>query len=313
MTIRLPPLDLLPGFEAAARWLSFTHAAEELHLTQSAVSRQIKALEEQLGVALFHRRHRALELTEAGHQLYPVVAQAIASLRAAAERLQAQGRRRLLSVTTTNSFAALWLIPRLAGFARAHPEVDVRIAADMRIQDLDRDGIDVAVRYCPRELAGPLGLKLFGESVTPVCSPELPAGRGRPLVTPSDLRHHVLLRLPEEEVRLPWLAWSTWLELAGVPDLVAAGHLTLSNYEQIIPAAIAGHGVALGRMPLLRAHLARGELIAPFERAVETTRAYYVIPSGRSTGRPEAARFVDWIRGEARRAARPGSRRTSRG
>src|SRR2546422_1260543 len=147
----LPGLDLLVGFEAAARHLSFTKAGAELYRTQSAVSRQINELEDQLGVAVFQRRHRALALTEPGHQLYAAAAQVLATMRTATERLRRQsGRRRPLSVTTTNSFAALWLIPRLAGFTRAHPGVDVRITAETRVQDLERDGLDLAIRHGPR-------------------------------------------------------------------------------------------------------------------------------------------------------------------
>src|SRR5687768_4272427 len=152
----LPALDLLVGFEAAARHLSFTKAGEELYLTQSAVSRQIKELEDQLGVPLFQRRHRALALTESGQQLYAAAAQVLATMRATTERLRAQaGRRRPLGVTTTHSFAALWLIPRLAGFTRDHPGIDVRITADTRVQDLERDGLDIALRHGPAALAGP--------------------------------------------------------------------------------------------------------------------------------------------------------------
>src|SRR5258708_21159252 len=152
----LPALDLLVGFESAARHLSFTQAGEELFLTQSAVSRQIKDLEEQLGAPLFERRHRALSLTEAGQQFYVSAAQVLATMRSAAERLRAHsGRRRPLSVTTTHSFAALWLIPRLAGFTRSHPGIDVRITADIRVQDLERDGRDIAILHSPPSLARP--------------------------------------------------------------------------------------------------------------------------------------------------------------
>src|SRR5262245_44842377 len=163
----MPALDLLVGFEAAARHLSFTKAGEELYLTQSAVSRQIKDLEEQLGVELFQRRHRALSLTEAGQQFYAASAQVLATMRTATERLRVQAGRKTLSVTTTSSFAALWLVPRLAGFTRAHPGVNVRITADARVQDLERDGLDVAIRHGPASLAGPGATRLFGERVFP--------------------------------------------------------------------------------------------------------------------------------------------------
>src|SRR6266403_148318 len=210
----LPGLDLLVGFEAAARHLSFTKAGAELYRTQSAVSRQIKELEDQLGVALFQRRHRALALT------------------------------------TTNSFAALWLIPRLAGFTRAHPGVDVRITAETRVQDLERDGLDLAIRHGPPSLAGPNAVRLFGERVFPVCSPKLL--KANPLREPSDLKNHTLLQYDDPDARHPWLHWKTWLEVAGVPDLRPAGTLSLSGFEQIIPAAVAAHGVALGRSPLVK-------------------------------------------------------------
>src|SRR5438132_6986762 len=169
----IPSLDLLQGFEAAARHLSFTKAGAELFLTQSAVSRQIKELEDQLGLPLFHRRHRALVLTEAGQQFYAAAAQVLTTMRNATNRLKAQSGRRPLSVTTTHSFAALWLIPRLAGFTRTHPGVDVRITADTRGQDRDRDGLDVAIRHGPPSLAGRHAVRLFGERVLPVCSPKL--------------------------------------------------------------------------------------------------------------------------------------------
>src|SRR5258706_11471739 len=201
---RLPALDLLVGFESAARHLSFTKAGEELYLTQSAVSRQIKELEDQLGLPLFQRRHRALSLTDAGQQFYAVAAQVITTMRAATERLRAQaGKRRPLTVTTTNSFASLWLIPRLAGFTREHPEVDVRITAETRVQDLERDGLDVALRHGPASLAGPKAMRLFGERGFPVCSPK--ALKKLPLKKPEDLKNHVLLRDHDPSGRHPWL------------------------------------------------------------------------------------------------------------
>lgn len=296
----LPPLDLLVGFEAAARQLSFTKAAEELHLTQSAVSRQIKALEAHLGLALFERRHRALALTEAGQQFYAASAQILTTMRATTDRLRSQaGRGRPLSVTTTHSFAALWLIPRLAGFTSAHPGVDVRIIADTRIQDLEREALDVAIRYCPPELAGAGALRLFGERVFPVCSPALARGPRHPLREPADLRHHVLLRIDDPEGRYPWLSWQAWLEVVGLGGLRPAGSVILSAYEQSIPAALAGQGVALGRSPLIRALLAAGSLVAPFKRAAESTRAYFAIPSSAAAARPEAIDFLGWLRAEA--------------
>jgi len=294
----LPSLDLLRGFEAAARHLSFTKAGEELFLTQSAVSRQMKELEEQLGVPLFQRRHRALALTDAGQQFYAAAAQVIATMRAATERLRSQsGRRRPLSVTTTHSFASLWLIPRLAGFTKDHPEVDVRITAETRVQDLERDGLDVALRHGPASLAGPNAVRLMGERVFPVCSPKLL--RKRPIEKPADLKNHILLQYDDPDARHPWLHWKTWLEVERIADLRPAGTLSFSGYEQIIPAAVAGHGVALGRTPLVKDLIAAGELVAPFKSSADPARSYFAIVSRNAAERPEVAAFVAWLKAEA--------------
>jgi LysR family transcriptional regulator, glycine cleavage system transcriptional activator len=295
----LPALDLLLGFEAAARHLSFTRAGEELFLTQSAVSRQIKELEEQLGVELFQRRHRALALTEAGKSFYASAAQVLTTMRAATDQLRAQAGKKGLSVTTTNSFAALWLIPRLAGFTRTHPGIDVRIMADTRVQDLDRDGLDLAIRHGPASLAGSNAVRLMGERVFPVCSPRLLKDKSRPLREPQDLRHHCLLQYDDPEGRHPWLHWKTWLEVERIADLRPAGTLSFSGYEQIIPAAIAGHGVALGRSPLVKNLVASGELVAPFKSSADPARAYYAVVSKSAGGRPEVSEFVDWLKQEA--------------
>lgn len=293
----LPSLDLLQGFEAAARHLSFTKAGEELFITQSAISRQIKELEDQLGVELFHRRHRALALTEAGQQFYAAAAQVLTTMRTATSRLKAQSGKRPLAVTTTASFAALWLIPRLAGFRRTHPEVDVRITADTRVQDLERDGLDLAIRHGPASLAGPNAIRLFGEKVFPVCSPKLL--KKIPLREPADLKNHTLLQYDDPDARHPWLHWKTWLEVARIADLRPAGTLTFSGYEQIIPAAVAGHGVALGRTPLVKDLLASKELVAPFKSSADPARAYFAIISKNAAGRPEVDDFVAWLREES--------------
>ena len=301
---RLPSLDLLKGFEAAARLLSFTQAGAELYLTQSAVSRQILELENQLGVQLFQRKHRALALTEAGQALYAAAAQVLATMRGVTDRLRAVRGRRTLAVTTTQSFASLWLIPRLAGFTRAHPEVDVRISAETRVLDLERDGLDLAIRHGPPSLAGPNAIRLFGERVFPVCSPTLMKDPRRPLREPADLRRHVLLQYDDPDGRHPWMHWKTWLEIERLTDLRPAGNIVLSGYDQIIPAAIAGHGVALGRSPLVREAIAAGELVAPFKRSADPARAYFAVLARDAGGRPEVAAFLAWLREEATKEPR---------
>ena len=301
---RLPSLDLLKGFEAAARLLSFTRAGDELFLSQSAVSRQIQELEDQLGVRLFERRHRALELTEAGQAMYAASAQVLATMRAVTGKLRAGRGRQTLAVTTTQSFASLWLIPRLAGFTRMHPELDVRISAETRVLDLERDGLDLAIRHGPATLAGGDGIRLFGERVFPVCSPKLMKDPDRPLLEPADLRHHVLLQYDDPDGRHPWMHWKTWLEIERLTDLRPAGSLSFSGYDQIIPACIAGHGVALGRSPLVRKMITAGDLVAPFKRTADPARAYYAVVSKNSAGRPEVADFVNWLREESKKEPR---------
>ena len=298
---RLPSLDLLRAFESAARLLSFTKAGEELHLSQSAVSRQIQELEDQLGVKLFQRLHRALSLTEAGQALYAASAQVLATMRAVTDRLRAtRTTRRTLAVTTTQAFASLWLIPRLAGFTRTHEDLDVRISAETRVLDLERDGLDLAIRHGPAKMVGRNAVRLFGERMFPVCSPKLHKDPKPPLREPQDLRHHILLQYDDPDGRHPWLHWRTWLEVERLADLRPAGNLVFSGYDQIIPAAIEGHGVALGRSPLVEKAMAAGELVAPFKRTADPERAYYAVVSKNSVDRPEVADFIAWLRSESK-------------
>ena len=297
---RLPSLDLLRGFESAARHLSITKAAEELHITQSAMSRQIKELEAQLGAALFERRHRAIGLSRAGRLLLPVATQVMGLVRKASDDVRELSGTRTLFVSTTPAFASLWLIPRLGSFARSHQGLDVRISADTRLLDLDREGIDVAIRYCPPELAGAGAVRMGGENVFPVCSPKLLRLRGRPLVEPMDLRRHTLLHVDDPDGRWPWMSWKTWLEVAGVPDLRSAAALRFSGYEQVIPAAIAGNGIALGRSPLVDALIKSGELVALFKRIAVTERGYWIVTSPDATSRSYVKDFVEWLRRSTR-------------
>jgi len=187
------PLDFFRGFEAAARHLSFTKAAEELYVTQSAISRQIRALEERLGVQLFVRGSRNLALTEAGQQMYRAADTALRTLREAADRIAPGAMQKMVTVTSSMAFCSLWLIPRLSAFRKVRPGVDVRVSANSQILDLDRDRIDLAIRYCPVQAAPSSAIRMFGEEIVPVCSPLLLKDPGRPLKSPADLRHHTLL------------------------------------------------------------------------------------------------------------------------
>ena len=292
----LPSLDLLKGFEAAARNLSFTKAAAELFVTQSAVSRQVKALEDQLGVALFRRRHRELRLTEEGQTLYKTASDALRLLRDVAGKLGARSAG-MLTVTTSVSFAALWLVPRLNDFRRAHPGIDMRLAATNEIQDLDREGIDVAIRYCTPKAAGEGAVRLFGEMVFPVCSESALAGRK--LKVPQDLTGHVLLHYDDPERRYPWLSWDVWFELTQTQDVKPSGTLRFSHYDQLIQAAIGGQGIALGRTRFVDKWVKLGKLILPFGkrymRSPADSRAYFIVFPRRAGARPEAAEFSRWL------------------
>jgi DNA-binding transcriptional LysR family regulator len=175
----------------------------------------------------------------------------------------------------------------------------VRITADTRVQDLERDGLDLAIRHGPASLAGSHAIRLFGERVFPVCSPGLLAAN--PLRKPADLVRHVLLQYDDPDGRHPWLHWKSWLEVAGIPELRPVRTLSFSGYEQIIPAAVAGHGVALGRTPLVQDLLTSGELVAPFQSSANPARAYFVVVSQTAASRPEVAGFVAWLRQEAAR------------
>jgi LysR family transcriptional regulator, glycine cleavage system transcriptional activator len=285
----VPPLDPLLAFEAAARNLSFTKAASELFLTQSAVSRQIQQLEEHLGLKLFERRARTLLLTENGQLFYRATQDALQKLHDSARRLRGTTTMNAVVVSTTPGFASLWLIPHLAGFTRAHAHVDVRISAtNEMIEDLERAHVDVAVRYVPEgSVTG--GRLLFGETVFPVCNPEL----ARKLVTPDDLHQHVLLYL--EHPRAAWLDWELWFHALGLRDFEPLGKLHFSHYDQLIQAAIDGHGVALGRHPLLRQILREGKLVAPFENKVASSRAYYVVESPAAKAKAPVREFADWL------------------
>jgi len=297
----LPPLDLLRGFEAAARHLSFTRAAAELFLTQSAVSRQIQALETFVGVPLFERRHKSLALTDQGQAYYRGVAQALAELREATRKLREARQGHVLTVTTTVSFAALWLVPRLARFRKDHPRVDVRIMATHEVVDLEREGVDVAIRDCPvgREPAG--SVFLVGEHLAAMCSPEYAKEArksGLPLKRPEDLKHHVLLYLHDAQRRWPWLTWAAWFEAMGVEDPTPAGALTFDQYDQVVHAALHGQGVALGRMTLTGQHIRARRLIPLFGRQQQLARAYHAVLARDARDQPEARQFVEWVRSE---------------
>ncbi|MEP6677830.1 MAG: LysR substrate-binding domain-containing protein, partial [Betaproteobacteria bacterium] len=262
---------------------------------------QIKALEEGLGVALFERRHRSLALTPAGAAFHRAAGDALASIAAAADVVRGRVAPRGVTLSTTVSFASLWIIPRLSRFRAEHPEVEVYVSADDRVVDIARGDVDVAIRYLPDANAPASAQRLFGERMMPVASPRLIGRRSTPLARPADLARHVLLHLDDPEGRVPWLDWSSWLASNGAPGLKPAGTLRFTLYDQVIQAAVGGQGVALGRVPLIAAHLRDRRLVAPFPKRYDSARGYFAIVAPRADERADVAAFVRWLRDEAAR------------
>lgn len=290
----LPPLELLRSFEAAARRLSFTLAAGELHLTQSAVSRQIQQLEAHLGVLLFERRHRALSLTEAGGVLQRAVTDSLERLRDATARVRASSAPRQVAITTTPGFASLWLIPRLARFTGSHPQVDVRVSATLDVLDMARSRIDVAVRLVP--IGKGVGPALFEESVVPLCAPALADA----LRVPADLARLTLLTVDyPDHSEAPLADWEPWLKVMGLEDLRMKSTLRFTQYADAVGAAVAGQGVVIGRLPLLREMMRDGRLVAPLGEGAASRRGYFVETAKRATGNRDALDFAQWLRDEA--------------
>lgn len=291
-------LDLLRQFHAAARHLSFTRAAQELNLTQSAVSRAVRTLEEQLGCALFHRVNRALQLTRAGQQIFAACDDALRSLDVAVRAVT--GSTRTLSVTTTVALASTWLVPRLPRFTQSHSEFDMRIVASNDRLDLDREQIDVAIRYVPPEEGPRSGDKLFDYHQFPVCAPALLRDAQRPLRSPADLARHVLLDFETRLYARPWSDWERWRGACGLLDAGCAGLLRFSHYDQIVEAAIKGSGVMIGKRPHLTDHLRAGTLVAPFGTAAVAQVGGFYIEVARAAERAPVELFLAWLRAQWR-------------
>ncbi len=290
--MQLPNLNALRAFESAGRNLSFTRAAEELNVTQAAVSHQIKVLEEQLGFRLFRRVHRGLRLTEAGQSYLPEVRAAFEKLEAATERLVVNDATGVLTVSVLPSFAAKWLVPRLMHFQAKHPEIDVRVSAVDRSVDFEQEDIDLGIRFGRGDYRGLKAVPLMAESVFPVCSPAL-AERGNGLRKPEDLRHFTLLH--DDMV----LNWAEWLQAAGVTGIDASRGPFFSDSAMLINAAVEGLGVALGRSALASGDLEAGRLVRPFELSLQTAFGYYIVYPQRRDDRPKITVFRDWLLEEA--------------
>ncbi|NKB50254.1 MAG: transcriptional regulator GcvA [Alphaproteobacteria bacterium] len=297
---KLPPLNGLRAFEAAARNLSFAKAAAELHVTPAAVSYQIRALEDHLGVKLFRRLNRAIVLTDAGALAFPGVRGGFEELHRAVSRIGRAARTdQVVVVTMAPHFAAKWLAPRLARFIERHPNIDLRISAGMTNIDLTTDQADVAVRYNLGNNDGLVAEKLMNEAATPMCRPEM-IGGDPPLRTPADLERHTLIHYVSQSPLWPDIpGWSKWLALAGLADLDASAGLHFDHADHCLDAAIEGSGVVLGRRAIASRDLEQGRLVAPFDLDLPFPGGIYSITTSEKVANPNVSAFRDWLREEA--------------
>src|SRR4051794_37283090 len=303
------PLSLtnLRAFEAVARTLNFGVAADELHVTQSAVSRQIKGLEDELGAQLFVRGTRHVQISPDGQMLLRAVEPLLTKLDASVQNIRrARGRQRV-SVTTFASFGSLWLLPRVEAFQRDHPDIDIRVSAHDTLVDLDQDTeIDLALRYCSPSQVPAAGVHLFDETLTPVVSrsfwERIRTGNAPALARHEDLAQHTLLEEDDDRASSEFLSWRHWLACHDLPALEPKRWLSLTYTYQQVQAALAGHGVALARLPLVFEALQRGELVEPFGESgrIVSPFSYWMLVGSTSRSRPEVAKFCDWIEAEAR-------------
>ena len=278
MTNRPLPLNALRAFEAAGRHLSFSKAADELHVTPAAVGHQIKQLEDFLGVPLFVRYNRAVQLTESGHALLPATRDGLERLRAGVENVNRLQQTRPLVISVVPSFGGKWLLHRMDKFRAEHPEIELRIDATIRVVDLAAEGIDVAIRYGSGDYPGLRVDCLLDDEIVPVCSPELLAGK-HPLRKPEDLRHHVLLQAEWNPQYATWPDWPMWLKAAGLEDLEVKYSAKYSGEVQtmLIDAAVKAKGVALASIVLVAEDLAAGRLVRPFEISYPLNFCYYLV------------------------------------
>jgi LysR family glycine cleavage system transcriptional activator len=294
---RLPPLNALRAFEAAARHLNFSRAADELAVTPGAVSQQIQNLEDYVGAALFKRTPKGLLLTDAAQTALPALREAFDRLAEAASLLTAAVDGRRLTVSVAPSFAAKWLVPRLGQFEAAHPQVDVWLSADMEVVDFALGEIDLAIRYGAGRYPGLEVVKLMSETVIPVTSPDYL--EASPIQAPGDLANHVLLHdgSPDADDSCP--DWSMWLAARGIRGVDGTRGPRFNQSSLVIEAAAAGRGVALAKRALAQADLDSGRLVAPLQDATAVDFAYFVVHPKAKGRLPQVKAFVSWIAAQA--------------
>ena len=301
--LRTRPISVgqLRAFEAVARHLNFRAAADDLSLTQSAVSRQIQALEDEVGVGLFLRHTRAVELTSAGAQLLRAVSPSLERMDSAVRLIRRSAGRKSVAISTWASFASMWLIPRLEAFQSEHPDIDIRIDATDVSVDLDTTDIDLALRYTLPSSVPSNAVRLFGEQLTPVASPWL-LKSGPPLKRGEDLAHFALIEASDAHrtLHLEWLTWRRWLDEHDFKKLEPKRWLYFNYAHQIVQAALTGQGVALARTPQVADSLASGDLVEVLPgMRLDSPLAYWLIVSPRSAARPETRAFCDWLTAQA--------------
>jgi LysR family glycine cleavage system transcriptional activator len=292
----------LRAFEAVARHLNFRAAAEELSLTQSAVSRQIQSLEDEVGVSLFLRHTRAVELTGAGAQLLRASLPAIERIDSAVRMIRQSAGRKSVAISTWASFASMWMIPRLEAFQQLHPDIDIRIDATDAAVDLETTDVDLALRYSAPGALVAGGQRLFGEQLTIVASPWL-LKSAKPLKKPQDLAQFALIEASDTHrtQNLQLLSWRRWFSAHEVPDLEPKRWLYFNYAHQIVQAALTGQGVALARLPLVADSLASGDLVEVLPKhRLDSPLAYWLMVGQRNKDRPEIKAFVVWLMAQAK-------------
>ena len=298
-------LNNLRAFEAVARRLNFSEVADELHVTQSAISRQIKTLEDELGAPLFVRGTRHVQITPDGQTLQRVVQPWLTQLDASVRQIRNKRGRQRVSLTTFASFASMWLLPRMEAFQKQHPDIDIRVSALDTPMDLDDPELDLALRYCSPETAPAGAVRLFGETLTPVVSrwfsEQTRSGQAPALVVAADLAQHTLAEEDDNKASTPYLSWRRWLALHGPAGMEPRRWLYLNFTYQQIQAALAGQGVALARVALVFEALQRGELVEPFgpQSRMTSPYAYWLIVTPAARARPEVKQFCAWVEAQA--------------
>ncbi len=288
MARKLPPLKSLRAFEAAARHLSFTRAADELFVTQAAVSHQIKSLEDFLGVPLFIRRNRQLLLTDEGQSYWPKIRDIFEILSNATDELKANRASGALTVSVVPTFATVWLVPRLTHFKQLYPDIEVRLKASDDIVDFVREDVDIAIYYDTGDYPGMHSQTLLSERLTPLCAPSALEGPNA-LKSPEDLRHHTLLH--DGTIG----DWRRWLRAAGIKGIALNNGPIFSHTSMVLQAAIYGQGIAMGHLVLSQAEVKGGRLVRPFELTLESDYSYDIVCPMESAARPKIKAFTDWI------------------